>query len=58
MVNRDHNALEYAFLEDETRKLCRIKEKIEPYIRVSKKIEEIKDKLIEVFKSDVPEIKL
>ena len=58
LVNRDHNALEYAFLEDETRKLCRIKEKIEPYIRVSKKIEEIKDKLIEVFKSGVPEIKL
>ena len=58
LLNTDHNALEYAFLEDETRKFCRIKETIEPYIRVSKKSEEIKDKLIEVFKSDVPEIKL
>ena len=58
LVNTDHNALEYAFFEDETKKLCRIKETIEPFIRVSKKSEEIKDKLIEVFKSDVPEIKL
>ena len=47
LVNTDHNAIEYAFLEDENRKLCRIKETIEPFIRVSKKNEEIKDKLIE-----------
>ena len=58
LVNTDHNALEYAFFEDETKTLCRIKETIEPFIRVRKKSEEIKDKLIEVFKSDVPEIKL
>ena len=58
LVNTDHNAIEYDFFEDETRKLCRIKETIEPYIRVSKKSEEIKDKLIEVFKSDIPEVKL
>ena len=42
----------------ENRKLNRIKEMIEPYIRVNKKSDEIKNELIEVFKSDIPEIKL
>ena len=58
LVITDHNALEFNFLEEENRKLCRRKEIIEPYIRVNNKVEEIKDKLIEVFKSEVPEIKL
>ena len=39
----------------ENRKLNRIKEMIESYIRVNKKSDEIKNELIEVFKSDIPE---
>ena len=58
LVYTDHKCLELIYLEDENRKLNRIKEMIEPYIRVYKKSDEIKNKLIEVFKSDMPEIKL
>ena len=58
LVYTDHKCLELIYLEDENRKLNRIKEMIEPYIRVYKKSDEIKNELIEVFKSDIPEIKL
>ena len=58
LVYTDHKCLELIYLEDENRKLNRIKETIEPYIRVYKKSDEIKNELIEVFKSEVPEIKL
>ena len=58
LVNTDHNAIELNFIENEKRKLNRIKQFIEPYLRVYNKSDEIKDKLIEVFKSEVPEVKL
>ena len=50
--------LELSFIGNDNRKLNRIKEMIEPYIIVHNKLEEIKNELIEVFKSEVPEVKL
>ena len=58
LVYTDHKCLELIFLEDENRKLNRIKEMIEPYIRAYKKSDDIKNELIEIFKKDIPEIKL
>ena len=58
LVYTDHKCLELSFIENDKRKLNRIKEMIEPYIRVHNKSEEIKNELIEVFKSEVPEVKL
>ena len=58
LVNTDHKCLELSFIETNNRKLNRIKEIVEPYTRVYTKSEEITNKLIEVFNSDVPEVKL
>ena len=58
LVNTDHKCLELTFIETNNRKLNRIKEIVEPYTRVYTKSEEITNKLIEVFNSDVPEVKL
>ena len=58
LVYTDHKCLELSFIENDKRKLNRIKEMIEPYIRVHNKSEEIKNELIEAFKSEVPDVKL
>ena len=53
-----HRALSIEFLEDKKRKLVRVKEIFEPYIIANNKIDDISNKLIDVFKSEVPEVKL
>ena len=58
LVYSAHKCLELSFIENNNRKLNRIKEMIEPYIRVYNKSEEIKNELIEAFKSEVPDVKL
>ena len=58
LVITDHRALSIEFLEDKKRKLDRVKEIIEPYNIANKKINEISNKLIDVFKSEIPEVNL
>ena len=58
LVITDHRALSIEFLEDKKRKLDRVKEIIEPYNIANNKIDDISNKLIDVFKSEVPEVKL
>ena len=54
----DHKALKIIFVDDEKRKLDNVKGTIEPYIRVINKIDEIKNKIKEIFIDDIPDIKL
>ena len=53
LVITDHRALSIEFLEDKKRKLDRVKEIIEPYNIANNKIDDISNKLIDVFKSEV-----
>ena len=50
LVTTDHRALSIEFLEDKKRKLDRVKEIIEPYNIANNKIDDISNKLIDVFK--------
>ena len=54
----DHKALSYDFIEDNTFKLDRIKEIIEPYAIAQIKIDGISNKLKDAFLNDLTEIKI
>ena len=56
LVLSDHKALSYDFIEDNTFKLDRIKEIIEPYAIAKIKIEDIRNKLKDAFLIDLTEI--
>ena len=58
LVITDHKALSIEFLDDKKRKLDRFKEMIEPYNIANNKIDDISSKLIDLFKSEVLEMKL
>ena len=58
LVITDHKALSIEFLDDRKRKLDRVKELIEPYNIANHKIEEITNRLVEVFNSEIAEVKL
>ena len=53
-----HIALNIEFLDDRKRKLDRVKELIEPYTIATHRIEEITNRLVEVFNSEIAEFKL
>ena len=58
LVLSDHKALSYEFIEDNTFKLDRIKEIIEPYAIAQIKVDDISNKLKDAFLNDITEIKI
>ena len=57
LVITDHKALTIEFLDDRKRKFERVKEIIEPYNISNNKIDDISNRLVDVFKSEIPEVK-
>ncbi len=57
LVITEHKVLSIEFLDDRKRKLDRFKELIEPYT-IATHIEEITNRLVEVFNSEIAEVKL
>ena len=58
LVITDHKALTIEFLYDKKRKFDRVKEIIEPYNIGNNKIDDINNRLVDVFKSEISEVKL
>ena len=58
LVLFDHKALSYKFIEDNTFKIDRIKEIIEPYAIAQIKVDDISNKLKDTFLNDITEIKI
>ena len=58
LVITAHRGLSIEFIEDKKRKLDRVKEIIELYNIANNKIDSINNKSIDVFKSEIPKIKV